>query len=426
MWKQVFLVVVTLFAVIACDKEKEPEPPVITIDSPYEGQPVTAGDTISIKGSAMSQEHLNSVTINLLDKDMISVQPAIAINVDGKSAVFNEDFVVSRDLVSSDYFIQVVASSSSSKITRKYVKLNLNGSAGKSKTCLVFTGSSFQTGLSSFDSSYTVKNRYTFQGGYLHSAVFGQGPSLGISFSNEDLHVLSLADFTLKWTLPGSTSSSLPYKGLYGTDVHLYVSHAENGFVRSYNEDKVPAVTSYMASSHTPDDLFISNGLLFVDEKPVSSSESSKLTVRYLPSGYGKQEAGPGFDIVSFIEKNSDQIYVFGNDGQQGHMKIYTVSGNGFNTIHALPSGRVIKAVKVNDDDLLILTETEILSYRYSTNSMVPYLTVSARAMLYDSERSELLVASGTDVKIYNYTNKQIKRTVQFSAPVLDIRLVAL
>lgn len=423
--RKIFLLqIMILVTFFSCKKEQEPVFPTISIDAPYEGQQFSAGDTITVHGSALCSEGIESITINLLDTDMIGVIPAITIRPSANSFVFNESLITNGSLVSGDYYIQVVASSKTEK-SRKYVKVSLSASAGKTKSYLVFTEGSINTHLYSFDTGYVSALRKSFNGIYIQSDIFGNSDLLGISLEGDDLYAVSLSDFSVKWSLPRFSSTTGTFRGVRSYGGNLYVAHAEDGMVRAYDAGKIAKYTSYLASSYKPDDLFIFNGQLLIDEMPVVTSDGRRMTLSYVPSGAGIQQVNTGFDIVSFVERTSDEVYVFGNDGSQSFMKIYSVSSNGFYSIHPI-TGPVVQAIKINNDDLIIATYSQIYSYRYSTNSLIPYLPVSAKCVVYDGDRGELLVGTGNEVRIYDYNSKQIKKTVAFGATVLDIKLSVL
>lgn len=420
--RSILLILILLFT--ACKKDKELVPPVIQINKPVEGNAFSAGEKINVEATiSSSQEKINSITINLLNASYTPVMTSIVRNVNEKSYSASEILETPSTLTSGDYYVQITASTASNQ-ARKYVKVAITGSGSKHRVFFVVTDHSLGSELYTFDSTYNTVNRRFFQGNLSHSAISADAGLLILSFYDHNLQAISLNDYASRWQLSSFASSAATYGAVHATGSEIYVSHLQENFVRRYDAQGTGTQTINFSQSHNAS--YISSDESNVFFETFSGSNPVNLAVHYRISGAGKQQSLPGMDIVEMEGKNSDELFLFGNANGNAQMKLYNLIGNSYYTPHSMPAALLKDVARTDADNLLILLSNELLTYRISNNSMVPYLTVQAEKLLFDDVQNEFILVSGNTVRFFDFNSKQIKRTVTFSATVLGIEFAYL
>jgi hypothetical protein len=420
----VFLFILFSFA---CKEPAEVAPsPVVSVDTPTENAVFMAGNAIRVKGSVTSQIELMNITISLVNTSMTSVAPSRSVSTSAKSALFDEEVLAPASLTPGTYYIDVTVTNAQGTQNRKFVKISLSATNQLKKHYYVISGSSISTTVSHMDSTYLPSTIQTISGKYHSSGLNASQKLLGISFYNFDLTTIDLSDNSVAWSLADFSSSSPTYTGVMALGNYLYVSHAQEGFFRVYDASKNVSQTGYSSLNYNPDEMIADETFIYVNSVPVNTSLQERLSLYYRSTGGGAQEININGTIVSMFPKSADEIFVYRNASGQGEMDIYNITGNSFYSVHAFPVGQtVVEATPVSSDDQLILTGQELFTYRFSNNSLVPYLSLTGSSLVYDNERNEVLLCTGNELRIYDYSSKQLKRTVTFAAPVLEVYTVS-
>lgn len=408
-----------LLCLNSCRKEKEAVPPVIVIESPGQGSSYNAGEIIRVKGTVDSQTELQSLTIRLVNIDIVSVATAGNPPFTGNSVAFNAVIEIPLTLQSGKYYIEVAAANSEND-SKKFQDVIISSAQTVRTDYVVVTDQALGTSLFKGDSipaSYNLVQN--FIGKYSSSSTESGNDILGLTFTDHDFVAFSLKNNTVAWELPGFNSSEPTYSNVNHYNQKLYISHFQDGVVKAYDVNGIPGFNSLSPASFKPVKTFVWNSYLITENSSSVGSQSNRLTVNYLATGSPKQEALVDFSIVDVAEKNTDELLVLGNKDGRAQLRLYSLANNTLSSVVSLPAEKLVDVVKISEDDLLISTKSQIFTYRISTNSLVPYLGLPHSVLDYNPESEELFVGSGKTLTIYQ--SGQLKQTVLFSDTIRAI-----
>lgn len=126
--KACYLILIIAVSVLtSCSKKKESERdkvfPVITINTPVNGQSFTAGQSIPISGSITDNEYIAEVHIHVSNNNTGSLLMDVHIYPGSNSTTFNESITASTGI---NYKIQVIAKDRAVNESRSTVEVSCN------------------------------------------------------------------------------------------------------------------------------------------------------------------------------------------------------------------------------------------------------------------------------------------------------------
>lgn len=391
----------------SCKKDKDTTPPVVTVTSPNDNSSYNVYDKIVVSGTASDENTLKSVSIKLVDANSATAQNSISVDVSSNSVSFQKDYYLyDIHLETGIYYIVVTASDGVSD-TRVYRKIQITEVPDRRRGVYVITApSSLQTEVNYVDSVYNNSLKYSYSGAYVSSAVSSYHQKFFIATSSTTsgaLRIINIGNGIQEWSETQPNSSANYFMNLMSDEQYLYCSYY-NEYIQKYNYNSYRERAFYSASSYYPE-LVVKYYDYYISEQKSKSSNPANISVFY-NTGALMQQKDVGMDVVSILEKDASNLFVLGNNGTQGELKIYDFTNNFFWAPTTLSAGKVLDAVRVDNSTILIAHENgTIYKYQYSSTGLTPYITgVIASKLAYDGVNNQLLVASAKDLFYYNYT----------------------
>lgn len=122
-----YLLLITTIVFASCSKNKESERdkifPVITINTPVNGQSFTAGKSIPISGTITDNEYIAEVHIHVSNNNTGALLMDVHIYPGANSTTFNESITAS---IGINYKIQVIAKDRAVNESRSVVEVSCN------------------------------------------------------------------------------------------------------------------------------------------------------------------------------------------------------------------------------------------------------------------------------------------------------------
>ncbi|MEW6470216.1 MAG: hypothetical protein AB1458_14975 [Bacteroidota bacterium] len=415
-------------ALVSCKKEEgDGNAPFITIYNPVENQFVNVFDTLIVNADVNDDKNLESVSVTLVNENLVPVQASVAINVNDNFVSFSQAYIIyDIHLVSGVYYIKVSASDGLNTIS-SYRKINVIAAPRKVMGYYLITNPNVNNMLiSSIDTGFSAINPYFNYGGDFSAAA--------ISAYNQELYTsghysgsanaVSLTTGGIRWSVPSIPGSDPYFKGIINQDKTTYLAYF-NGLVRGFNSNGAIVFNGNISAGYYPLKLFKHAAYIICSEKSITGA-FRKIIVLQGETGAGMQEALMSQDVVEFFTKDSDNVFVFGNSSGQGVIEIYQVSTNGFWSPHTLVPGVLLSAEQVDSDTYLIgHSNGTVYKYIYSTNSSTPFITgVMARNIEYDDINQEIIITDGSAVKKYSYGNGGLLGTLTAPDSIFDLHVL--
>lgn len=122
-----YILLITAIVLASCSKNKESERdkvfPVITINTPVNGQSFTAGQSIPISGTITDNEYIAEVHIHVSNNNTGALLMDVHIYPGSNSTNFNESITASTGI---NYKIQVIAKDKAVNESRSIVEVSCN------------------------------------------------------------------------------------------------------------------------------------------------------------------------------------------------------------------------------------------------------------------------------------------------------------
>ena len=190
-------------------------------------------------------------------------------------------------------------------------------------------------------------------------------------------------------------------RAIYSVEDHLnYVSHG-NGTIKGYDDNGNVIYSCLMNVNEYPENLLVHQQKIYAEV--FYTSFNTDLVVYFKGSGAESHRLALNKDVVKFIPKSADELYLFTNDVNVSELFIYTSSVNGLWSPHSLPNGVVYDAVAISDNELIIAHQTGLLRYTYTNNSLVNIVAgVPFNKVKYDALNGVVVASYGNELRYYS------------------------
>lgn len=402
---------VLLTFLFSCRKNKDVNPPVITLAEPLNNWPVDAGNSIHIKGSVSDDQKLEYVYVKVLSLDgNVQLIEPLSIAIDNNKANIDQ-YVTVGDLHTTSGTYQVVVEAFDgvnkkkvyrdilvTEIPRELKKIIIVKKAGSGFACDSLVGGSLTTFLTrTSDFSSAAINNYA-------QFLYLSGRKSGVTEA-----------FDLRTNLPlWSITADVPASGVplfyfneFNTHENTFwvsVAASGAGRLKSYGLTGVVSKNIGMQTGHYASAMCSTSNGFIVAEEPLSSGGTTYLSV-YFKTGFGLEytEPSPIADIVKLFELSSNEWLVLGNTSGQGELRIYNTFTHGFWEQVSIPIGKIVDAIQVNSDQYIIAHETGLLKFEHATSNLVNLTTGNiSQQLIFDSYSQQLYSCEGNQLKTYH------------------------
>ncbi|MCX6291851.1 MAG: hypothetical protein NT126_08810 [Bacteroidetes bacterium] len=429
--KKIFIYVMACFSILisclsSCKKEQTSKPS-IQITAPAPGQSFRVGDTILISAQISHDKNIQSASARLLNSNYIPVEPDQNISVSGTHPVVHFLYAVDDHfLATGNYYIEVSASDGT-ETTNEFVSIHITELPKLREGVFILRAAgNFSFNIDKADSLHNTVPAIQVSGDYSGACVYSVNHELfTIGKTTGAFNGFDLQTNTLLFSHPATSTIFPTFRNLYFAEDIIFVSY-DDGNIKGYDKTGAQVYAVQQQGYFIPGVLFKNNLYVFA-ELYYPAFHQNKMGVFYLVSGAGKQESPVTINLANMYAPDQNHLLLFGNDSSsaQGKISLYTITGNGSNDLHSIPSGYLHSAVQVDSDHYFISHAGGIYLYDYSMNSLTPYVTGSpVYSMEYDDVNLELFAASGNHVNVYDVTTGLQKYVITSPDSVMDVKLL--
>lgn len=425
---RLFLFLYAALSFFSCKKDTDESNPTITIITPVENQSFNVNDVVWVKASVSDDTKITAASISLLDDQQRVSHRSLSVPVSSPSTTINAAYTLDNIHLESGFYYILITATDGKNDSRMYRRIYIAAVPKViEKVFVVSHTSSSQTNLSYIDSSFSsVIPYHTCYGDYTGSSissyyqqVYACGNFTG-SFTG-----IRLKDNSIRFSISPLVSSSPYFTGFYGDEQDNYVARYD-GFIQGYDYFGNIIYGTMAGNGYYAMHIYFNSKYMITEEKNKSSSE--KKLVTYYPNGNAQQSVLINQDIVTFCEKDEDEVFLFGNDSGQGVIQLFDRTHNYIWNpyFYSLPVGTILSAVKINQNTYLIgHSDGTIYKYEYSNSSLTTYISgYTAIQLRYDSESNRLYVAEANRISSFDYTFASALNFVNTNETILDLHLL--
>ncbi|MBI2269052.1 MAG: hypothetical protein HYU69_01705 [Bacteroidetes bacterium] len=419
---------ILMMLLIQCKKDSDIVPPVVKILSPYENQIFSVYDIFTIKADISDDKQLTSVNIKLLNEQQAIMQVPVTFTASGKKLALDRKYELYDIHLPTGYYYLRIEATDGVNSGVGYLKIFIHEAPTFRTGIYAITRSSSLLNIVKIDSSFNALNKLSYTSDYAGSGISSYYRCLYVSGNYTGaIKGIDLESNTVKWLVDPVISGDPCFTSLYNKGDRNYVSYY-SGFVKAYDHYGISTYETLPVPAGFYPIKVVENGSHVLVEVKDKSGPTKKLVTYLSATGLGIQEIYMYRDVVDYLMKNSNEVFVFSNNSGQGTMEVYDIANNSFFSPHALNTGKIWSAVQIDADNYLIGHDDGIIyRYQYSQNSLTTLVSgVKAYRMRYDVVNNQLIVAQAKDVKLYTYSPSvtTLDNTVALADSILDIHIL--
>ena len=412
------------FLLNSCKKEEDTQDPIVTITEPTGSIQVNVFDTIIIAADISEEMKLKSVQVKIVDENLIPALPAISISVSGNIFSFIQPYPIDEIHLESGYYFIQVSASDETNTTNAYHKIYITASPKERKGFYLISAKPNSVNVSFADNNFVISPKLSLTGDYSGSAIssyFQQLYTLG-KYKGA-FNAIDVKTHSVKWSVPVIQGSSPYFTSLINYDKMSYVSFYE-GRIQGYDHHQAIRFNATVAEGNFPLKSIKTANYLFSEQKEISSPK--KKLVAYYNTGAGMQECLIYYDVVSFFEKDNNNIYVLGNDATKAFLEIYNITGNDTWPPYNITAGKILSAAQINSNVLLIgLDDNTVYKFQYNPIGLTPFITgINANNLVYDELNNEVIATSGNSLFKYSYATGILNLTAVHTDSIAAVHIL--
>jgi hypothetical protein len=427
MMKQCVAGLISIFFLIsACKKDKDAVMPVIVINTPSENQIFTALDTIQITATIEDETALVQIDATVCDYNKVPILATVTIVPDDKEITIQIPYALNDiNLESGNYYLWIKAFDGTNTAS-KYRSIQISAAPRELKYIYI---------MSIFNST-TVRLQRKAVGGNLENLIDITGDLSATASSSKfqlvavcgniygDLNVYNVPSGALQWSIPVVSDPPFPYFESISIYNEIFYCSFYNGFIKAYNNAGTQVFSANTSTGSFPGVVFANTDYVFADEDFYSGTERF-FSVYYSDNGTLRQQISTDYIITNIFQKDEDNIFIFGNQGGQGIIRLYSISANGTWEPHTLPAGMITDVVQIDENDYIISLESGLYKYQYDMNSLTTYLPgVNASKIKYDAVNSDIYAVQGNTINIYDYSSHALISNITASDSIAGFELL--
>ncbi len=417
-----------LTGLISCKKDIDETGPVIKVNTPFENQSFNVYDYVAVNASITDDTRLTAVSVSLLNANEGFAHVSVPVPITSPSMTLNLQYLLDNiHLETGIYYIKISATDgeNNSNVFQKIYLIEIPKQL--KKIFLVSKSASTQTNLSNIDSTFSsITPFHSFSGDYLSSSIssyYQQAYMCGNFSGNFTGH--SLLYNSPKFTVAAIVSPNPYFTGYFNTDRYSYVSRYD-GNIKGYDYSGAVFYSATAIAGYYSKNICFNDGHLIAEEKEIFST--SKKLVTYFPTGSQEKNCPLAQDVLQLCEKNSSNVFVFGNIGGQATIQLFDRINNNLWSPYPFPlaSGSLLCVLQLDSDTYLLGHSNGIIyKYQYSMNSVTSYLSgYTAVKMKFDEVNNRLYVVEANQVSSFDYSTLALVNSINSSETILDLHFL--
>ncbi len=391
------IVLLSVISFYGCKKdEKDGQAPNITVFSPSAGSYYDVLDTLSVKAKITDNNSVRSISVGLLYDNFITAQSFVSVSPTGATTNIDIKYVLEDfHLPTGDYYLSISASDGEN-IKKSNTLIHLTASPTIKTGYLVLSDNINTVDILKLDTGFNAGTSFIHQGTFISSEISNYYQRIFVSGSTtKDFLCYDISTGAAKWQLDNFGGLQPYFTNTHGDGKNVYVG-TYDGSITKYNYlGNNYTNYSYTDPFYSPEFFYLHSNY-GLSQYYYPAGFTRKLIVHQTTNGLSIQEYPINFNIIFMHERNLNEVFVIGNDlSNQGVIRTYNISQNGFYTPLNLPTGKVLSATAIDNDNILIAhADGNIYKFTYSNSNLVSiYSGIVASRIKYDPIQNELLAS---------------------------------
>ena len=410
-----------LFA-FSCKKDKDDNPPIISITSPTENSSYQVLDNVAIRASITDDEIIKSVQVSLIN-DMSSKKVLSSLFFSPNQKNFELEATYSLDdslLATGRYYFRVEALDDENTAAA-FQYIQINGIPKRKLGVLAICSGSNSTTVYADNNDFNFQQLTSFAAPYFKSVLNSYDQQLWfLPKDNSNFLAYQINENTIKFDQSVNSGFNNAYTDikLSGRDVLLSTKEGEvfgysSNYAKNYN---------YQTLSHrVVNKLGVNEKYVIVDEADLNG-RNRFANVLFASTGVVQSRISISYACIDIYFLEEEKVILFQNDENGGRISELNIEANARRTVKTFTDS-ILRAEQVAADEYVISTVSKVLRYNYSTDNLLDYLLIPKAITRFESLNNQLYVASGNQLERYNYPFNAVSTITALPKEIVGLKL---
>ncbi len=407
---------------ISC-KKTDDTPPTMSIQSPGDHAEFYVGEVIPVIGSVSHHKAIAFVRI-LLQNDL--QQPVLDpwYSYPGTTTfAIDKDYPIYDTLLETGIYTLVITSSDGENRKNVYRTLRINGINQKfQKALAVCIPNSLNTYVYGIDDGNNSNILYDLPYGYIDSDISSANRQFYfIKPEPSRLFAYNLDEPELDYSI----DAGLPYPFISDIEYSepLVFTAAGNGIITAYDRTGYPNYVTLSSNDSVPY-LVHSHYNVVLTYCERRGGPEKYIRQYYRATGVFKTGYQIGVSVIALFSADEETALILWNEYGNSGLYLFDAASNIITFNYNLPSGEIRHAVETGLGTFLISHELGIYEYDHHSGLLSEwYSDLDTETLAFDRTRNVVYSTNGADVKIINYSNKDIISEFTMPYPVKMIHI---
>jgi hypothetical protein len=409
----------------ACKKDKDAEPPSITIIAPGDASTLTVPDTLLVTVTTSDDQGVEQVAVSLLDADNVPVTVAVSATPSSDPATITLALPVTSEQLESGTY-KVLATATDGELSAKDIH-SIQVTAAPLRLRAIFgvaTPAAGTVALYRIDSLGQTALASTFAMDLGGAAISSSTQRLFIVGSTTGpLLALSVNDLGTRWQRPNLSPVGAPWftSADLCADGQLYVGD-DNGTLHAYQAfDGTGTLNAVLPTGFRTEQAITVDDLLLCTVRQFVTQEQ-RLALFQRSSGAQQGTQTLNVVPVGLFERDADHVLVFGNHDGEGHVQDRNIVNGGSWEAYAWPS-TVTAVEQVGTGTWIVaLANGDLQRFTYdNTGSLSIGNTAVLHDLAYDPVSGAVLAGTDGQVLAIDPANGTVVASYPMNGPVRKV-----
>jgi major membrane immunogen (membrane-anchored lipoprotein) len=416
--------VISIFLLGACSKEKEDEKPRVIITHPAQFYPVNGIDTIQVLASISDDQNIEWVAVSLRDDNGINVLQSVVKRPNTSSYDLNVSYFFNDLQLEGGTYQLNVSAFDGEHTTTEYVAIVYNETPQTREGVFVVSNSPSITSFYLLDQNYSAQFYQSVEGDHLKTSVDAYHQQLiHSSATHGSIQAIDLLSNNLNWSLPLLNPLSAPfYTGFYHSNQNVYLGK-RNGGIQGIDKNGNPNFyTPIVNPGFYTEQMHIHKGQYLVAEERSINTTEAFLVFYFLASGARDVQTTLVVDVKGIYSKGNNIVLIANNAEGNGEVLIYDFPSSVINTVFNSSLGEVEDCMEISSGIYLVSESGNLTIVNTLNHTTSSYLdNIGAQRIWYDAITDELYVGNGGVLTIYDFSDKLLKASYTHSSEIKEV-----
>ncbi|MFZ1686370.1 MAG: hypothetical protein WAU70_03045 [Flavobacteriales bacterium] len=405
--------------ITSCKKDKESDPPLITMTSPFDGISQVVPDTFAVIATITDDKGPISGTVILTNNSGVPIGPALTFGTNGTSQAINLAYpVIGEQILNGTYSLRVSVSDGENT-TNAFRSINVTGLPLRFRGVLAVS----QDGsVSKIDSALNVSTLGSFGQDVNDAAISSRQQLLYLAGGETGpLSAVNVNTGIVRWQVPSNNISNTPYFTFCTVDDgldRLLVGH-NSGTFSTLNSGTGGNLTTFTGQvSYMPASGLLTDSYVLCEERH-NILPTAELSVHTLWANDLLALALLDKSLIAMHQRDNNHVLLFGNRNGEGVVEDRNIlQGGGFEP-RIFNQGEIISALPVDDNTYIIALPAGIVRYTYNPDQVFTVSGLVPDQLVYDPVNGTLFASTGSTLHVLDATTGFEAATIALpSAPM--------